>query len=68
MRNYCHTDKINSSPFTRAVYTRRDPQRLRAYVEIIGRELVIFPIADSDTDEKAILDALRFVIADGVGR
>jgi hypothetical protein len=34
---------------------------LRAIVEIIGGELKIYPIADSDTDEKTILDALRFV-------
>jgi hypothetical protein len=44
------------------------PQRLRAYIEIIDGELAIFPLANSDTDEKAILDALRFVIADGVSR
>jgi hypothetical protein len=42
--------------------------RLRAIVEIVGNELVICPIANSDSDEKIILDALRFVIADGVAR
>jgi len=42
--------------------------RLRAYIEINGGELAIYPIANCDTDEKTILDALRFVIADGVGR
>jgi hypothetical protein len=34
---------------------------LRAIVEIIGGELKVYPIADSDADEKIILDALRFV-------
>jgi hypothetical protein len=44
-----------------------EPPRLRAIVEICGAELAIFPIATSDADEHAILDALRFVIADGMG-
>ena len=34
---------------------------LRAIIEIIGGELKIYPISASDTDEKTILDALRFV-------
>jgi hypothetical protein len=33
------------------------PRRLRAYVEVVGRKLLITPIADCDTDE---LDILRF--------
>ena len=44
------------------------PPRMRAYVEIVGAELKVYPIADNDTDEKTILDALRFIIEDGVGR
>ena len=43
-------------------------RRLRAIVEVVGGELAIYPIADCDTDAATILDALRFVIADGVGR
>ena len=34
---------------------------LRAIVEIAGGELVISPIAESDGDCSAILDALRFL-------
>jgi hypothetical protein len=34
---------------------------LRAIVEILGGELKVYPIADSDADEKIILDVLRFV-------
>jgi len=41
---------------------------MRCIVEIIGGEIAIYPIADTDANEKTILDALRFVIADGVGR
>jgi len=37
---------------------------LRAIVEILGGELKIYPIANSDADEKTILDALRFVRED----
>jgi hypothetical protein len=37
------------------------PMPLRAIVEIIDGELKIYPISDSDADEKTILDALRFV-------
>jgi len=44
------------------------PRPLRAIVEIRGAELVIYPDADSDGEEKVILDALRFVIKDGAGR
>jgi hypothetical protein len=40
---------------------------MRAVIEIVGGELAIYPISDCDTDEKIILDALRFV-ADGDGR
>ena len=35
---------------------------LRAIIEIMGRELKVVPIADSDADEQRILDALRFII------
>lgn len=37
---------------------------LRAIVEIIGGELKIYPVGDSDVDEKTILDALRFIRED----
>jgi hypothetical protein len=37
-------------------------------VEIVGGKLKIYPIADSDADERRILDGLRFVIEDGVAR
>jgi hypothetical protein len=39
---------------------------LRAIVEICGGELFVFPIADTDLEEKIILDALRFVVEDFV--
>jgi hypothetical protein len=32
---------------------------LRAIIEVIGGELSITPIADSDAEEREILDALR---------
>ena len=35
--------------------------RLRAVVEVIDGELVISPIANSDVERAAILDALRFI-------
>jgi hypothetical protein len=41
---------------------------LRAIIEIVGGELAIYPIANCDSEEKIILDRLRFVIADGVTR
>ena len=37
---------------------------LRAIVEIIGGELKVYPIAESDLDEQRIIDALRFVRED----
>ena len=37
---------------------------LRAIVEIIGGELKVYPIAESDLDEQRILDALRFMRED----
>jgi len=39
---------------------------LRAFVEIVDGQLKIFPIADSDEDERCILDAFRFVV-EGLG-
>jgi hypothetical protein len=36
------------------------PNVLRAMIEIIDGELKVFPIADSDGEERQILDALRF--------
>ena len=41
---------------------------LRAIVELDGGELKIFPIAQSDAEEKLILDALRFVVEDHESR
>lgn len=41
---------------------------LRAIVELIGGELKIYPLADSDADEKRILDALRCVIEEHARR
>ena len=37
---------------------------VRAIVEIVDGELRVFPIADCDTDERRILDALRFAVQD----
>jgi hypothetical protein len=35
-------------------------RRLRAMIEIIDGELKVYPIADTDEDERLIFDALRF--------
>jgi len=44
------------------IFERTESQtRLRAIVEIIDGELIIFPVADSDSERAAILDALRFL-------
>jgi hypothetical protein len=48
--------------------SQASPPRLRAIVEIIDGELSVIPIADCDSDERAILDAFRFIIADGGDR
>jgi hypothetical protein len=37
---------------------------MRAIIEIDGGELKVFPIAQSDIEEKMIFDALRFMIED----
>jgi hypothetical protein len=37
---------------------------LRAIVELIGGELKIYPLADSDVEEHQMLDALRFIRED----
>ena len=37
---------------------------VRAIIELDGGELKIFPIAQSDIEEKMIFDALRFMIED----
>jgi hypothetical protein len=42
----------------------RSQQRLRAFVEIIDGELRVYPIAETDDDERRILDALRFIVED----
>ena len=45
------------------------PQKpLRAILEICGGELVVYPVANSDTEERTILDALRFVVEHGAAR
>ena len=41
--------------------TPKNQPRLRAMVEIVDGEIKVYPIADSDADERRILDALRFV-------
>jgi hypothetical protein len=38
---------------------QQEPKRLKAIVEIVGGELFIFPVADSDGEREEILDALR---------
>lgn len=40
---------------------------LRAVIEIIGGQLTVYPIAQTDTDERKILDAVRF-LAEGTYR
>jgi len=45
-----------------------EPKRLRAIVEIIGGEVIIFPVADSDGDREEILDALRIYFGETEGR
>lgn len=41
---------------------------LRAIIEIIGGELTVYPVGNSDADEKVILDALRFLTRSFVAR
>ena len=38
---------------------QQKPKRLRAIVEIVGGEVFISPVADSDAEREEILDALR---------
>jgi hypothetical protein len=38
---------------------QQKPKRLKAIVEIVGGEVMIFPIANSDGEREEILDALR---------
>jgi hypothetical protein len=62
MRDFCHTEKINSSLFPRRPGSNGDSTpaaRMRAIVEIIGGELSIIPIASTDREERDVLDALR---------
>jgi hypothetical protein len=40
---------------------------LRAVIEIVNGELCFYPIANTDDDERRILDALRFVREDFQG-
>lgn len=56
LNTFYPSPKFNSIPF---------PRRLRAYVEIIGGELAIYPISDCDTEERDILDALRIFLSGG---
>jgi hypothetical protein len=44
------------------------PRRLRAIVEIVGGEVFIFPVADSDVDRETILDALRIYFGETGGQ
>jgi len=41
--------------------TKSQTTRLRAIVEVIDGELMISPIANSDAERVAILDALRLI-------
>jgi hypothetical protein len=41
--------------------TKSQTTRLQAIVEVIDGELVVSPIATSDVERAAILDALRFI-------
>jgi hypothetical protein len=41
---------------------------LRAIVEIVGGEVFIFPVADSDVDRETILDALRIYFGETGGQ
>jgi hypothetical protein len=49
---------------------REQPNRkpLRAIVEIVGGEVFIFPVADSDVDRETILDALRIYFGETGGQ
>lgn len=38
--------------------------RLRAMIEIIDGEIKVYPIANSDSDEKLILDRIRVIRED----
>jgi len=40
--------------------TESQCSRLRAMIEIVDGELKVYPIADTDEDERRILDGLRF--------
>jgi hypothetical protein len=55
--------ELSSTQNREAVSSRR----VRAIIEIVNGELEIYPLADSDTDERQILDALRFVRKDFQG-
>lgn len=43
---------------------KTEAKRLRAFIKIIDGELAVYPIADSDEEEREILDALRFLRED----
>lgn len=47
---------------------QQQPKQLRAIVEIVGGEVFIFPIADSDSDREVILDALRIYLGEIEGQ
>jgi hypothetical protein len=49
---------------SRNIQTIPSRRPLRAIIEIDAGELKIIPLADSDYEEKLILDALRFVRED----
>jgi len=57
---------VQSSYSVDSVLSSKPPPRLRAFVEIVDGQVMIFPIADSDEDERRIRDALRF-LREGVG-
>ena len=39
----------------------KEQPRIRAVVELIDDQLKIFPVCDTEDDEQAIMEALRFV-------
>ena len=45
-------------------FEKNQTPRLRALIEIRGGELHVYPLCDSDGEEKQIIDALRFLRED----
>ena len=66
MRNNYRSFQLTSSKRSILPGIGERRQALRAIIELVDGEIKIFPIARSDADEKTILDALRFAVADEV--